>query len=290
MKKVGFITCEEFSDLYYDDKYLIAPFAKAGIEIVPVVWDQPMDYEELDLLVFRSAWDYHQKTAKFIDWLKTLKDVKVPICNPIIIVEQNHDKHYLKALQEKGFSIIPTLFFDNVSQINLAKILKEQGWSKGVIKPVISMSAYHTYSFDESKCTHLQKRLSEYYGATKVMVQKFTPEITTEGEWSIVFFDKKYCMSALKKPKAGDFRVQGELGGTAEYLDPPNHIIEEAKVILESYPEDILFARMDGIIHNGHFQLMEAELIDPELYFRAGEKGQAAFLKAIQARLSNVDG
>lgn len=285
MKKVGFITCEEFADLYYDDQYLVAPFSKAGIEIIPIIWDRPIDYEKFDLLVFRSAWDYHQKTAQFKEWLKTLKNVSTPICNAPAIIEQNYDKHYLKNLQEKGFSIIPTLFFEDVRQIDLATILEEQGWQKGVIKPVISMSAYHTYSFDENKCADLQQQLEQYYSETSVMVQKFTPEITTEGEWSIVFFDKTYCMSALKKPKAGDFRVQGELGGTVEYLDPPKKIIEEAKEILDSYQEDILYARMDGIIHNGQFQLMEAELIDPELYFRSGVKGQNAFLKAIQARL-----
>lgn len=287
MKKIGFITCEEFSDLYYDDKHLVAPFAKAGIEIVPVIWDQPIDYEKFDLLIFRSAWDYHYKTPQFKEWLQTLKSVNVPICNPPSLIEQNYDKHYLKELQEKGFSVIPTLFFEGVKQINLAEILKEQGWQKGVIKPVVSMSAYHTYSFDEHKCANLQSHLAAYYGETSVMVQKFTPEITTEGEWSIIFFDKQYCMSALKKPKVGDFRVQGELGGTVEYLDPPKAIIAAAKEILSYYKEDILYARMDGIIHNGHFQLMEAELIDPELYFRSGEKVQKAFLQAIQARLRN---
>jgi len=111
------------------------------------------------------------------------------------------------------------------------------------------------------------------------------PEIAVEGEWSIVFYDKEYCMSALKKPKSGDFRVQGEFGGSVTYLDPPSQIISAAKATLDYYQEDILYARMDGIIQNGQFVLMEAELIDPELYFRAGEKGQVAFLKAMQKRL-----
>lgn len=285
MKKVGFITCEQFSKLYYDDQHLIPIFRNAGIEIMPVIWDQPFNYEELDLLIFRSAWDYHHKTEEFANWLTTLKNSKTPIYNSPEIIEQNYDKHYLKDLQNQGYAIIPTLFYEEVSALSLQQLLKEKGWEKAVIKPTISMSAYHTYSFDKNNCQTLQQNLTTYYGKNAVMVQKFTPEITTEGEWSIVFFDKKYCMSALKKPKKGDFRVQGELGGTVQYLDPPALIIEEAKVILDYYPTDILYARMDGIIHNGHFQLMEAELIDPELYFRAGEKVQKAFLRAVQARL-----
>lgn len=285
MKNIGLITCKEFANLYYDDQYLLPAFAKANIQLIPVIWDEPTDLNKFDLLIFKSAWDYHQKTVTFERWLQTLKTIQTPICNPISIIEQNFNKYYLKDLQEKGLSIIPTLFFDDVQQLNLSQVLKEQGWPKAVIKPVISMSAYHTYRFDKSNCQTLQNNLVDYYGKTSVMVQKFTPEITTEGEWSIIFFDKKYCISALKKPKKGDFRVQSELGGTISYLDPPTNIIQEAKIILDSFPEDILYARMDGIIHKGHFQLMEAELIDPELYFRSGEKVQNAFLEAVLKKL-----
>jgi len=285
MKKIGLITCKEFANLYYDDQYLLDSFFKANIKLVPVVWEEPIDLDQFDLLIFKSAWDYHQKTTAFERWLQTLKTIQTPICNPISLIEQNYNKYYLKDLQEKGFSIIPTLFFDDVRQLSLTQVLAEKNWQKAVIKPVISMSAYHTYSFDKSNCQALQDKLVTYYGNTSVMVQKFTPEITTEGEWSIIFFDKKYCISALKKPKKGDFRVQSELGGTITYPEPPIHIIEEAKSILENYTEDILYARMDGIIHEGHFQLMEAELIDPELYFRSGEKVQKAFLETVLKRL-----
>ena len=285
MKKVGFITCQEYNQLAKDEQYLIAPFKAAGIEIVPVIWDQPINYEVFDLLLFRSAWDYHEKTAVFEAWLAELKKIKTPIYNPIPLIEENYDKRYLKKLQDKGFPIIPTLFFDNVKAIDLTQIMKDQQWEKGVIKPVISMSAYHTYSFDQTNCQTLQAQLVNYYGNTKVMVQQFAKEITEEGEWSLVFYDKQYCMAALKMPKKGDFRVQSELGGTITYPTPSANIIAEAKAILDSYDEEILYARMDGIIHNGHFQLMEAELIDPELYFRAGEKGQQGFLQAVLRRL-----
>ena len=285
MKKIGFITCQEYAHLDTDEQHILPLFEAAGLKIIPIIWDQPVNYEEFDLLVFRSAWDYHYKPAAFYDWLQELKQIKTPIANPISIIEENYDKYYLKAYQDKGFPIIPTLFFDDVKNLDLAKIMSEMNWERGVIKPAISMSAYHTYSFDPTNYKTIQSQLTKFYGATKVMVQKFAPEITSVGEWSLVFFDKQYCMSALKTPKKGDFRVQSELGGTIVYPEPPTHIIAEAKAILDSYEEDILYARMDGIIHKNHFQLMEAELIDPELYFRSGEKGRKAFLEAILRRV-----
>ena len=285
MKKIGFITCQEYAQLASDEHHLFPLFEAAGLKITPIIWDQPIAYEEFDLLVFRSAWDYHIKSAAFFEWLQVLKQINTPIANPISIIEENYDKYYLREYQAKGFSIIPTLFFDDVKNLDLATIMRERNWERGVIKPAISMSAYHTYSFDATNCELLQSQLSKFYGETKVMVQKFAPEITSVGEWSLVFFDKEYCMSALKTPKKGDFRVQSELGGTISYPEPPKQIIAEAKAILDSYKEDILYARMDGIIQNNHFQLMEAELIDPELYFRSGEKGRKAFLEAILRRL-----
>lgn len=285
MKKVGLFTCQQYAKLAIDEQHLIKPFKAAGIELIPVIWDEPINYEAFDLFLFRSAWDYHEKTVAFETWLEKLKTVTTPIYNPINIIQQNYDKQYLKDLQHKGFYIIPTLFFDNVANINLAQIMAAQQWDKGVIKPVISMSAYHTYSFDQDSCHDLQGQLRNYYGDTKVMVQQFAQEITIEGEWSLVFFDKQYCMTALKTPKKGEFRVQSELGGTITYTEPPAPIIAAAKAILDSYEEEILYARMDGIIHNGHFQLMEAELIDPELYFRSGEKVQQGFLEAVLRRL-----
>ncbi|MEM6320066.1 MAG: hypothetical protein AAF960_20505 [Bacteroidota bacterium] len=285
MKKIGCVTCREFSDLYYDDQYLLPLFEKHQLKLVPIVWDEPFDYESLDMLLFRSAWDYHQKTEAFVQYLQQLKKLKVPVFNPITLIEKNYDKHYLRDLANFGFSVIPTLFFSSVETVNLEQMLLENNWQKGVIKPVISMSAYHTYAFDNENCATLQKKLAGAYGQSAVMVQKFADEITTDGEWSLVFFDKKYCMTAHKQPKKGDFRVQTDLGGTVTYQHPPDLIVEEARAILDSFSEPILYARMDGIIHKGHFQLMEAELIDPELYFRSGAKVQQGFLEAIQAYL-----
>jgi len=67
LQKVGFITCEEYADLAKDEQHLFPSFKEAGVQIIPVIWDQPIRYDELDLLVFRSAWDYHHKTDTFFN-------------------------------------------------------------------------------------------------------------------------------------------------------------------------------------------------------------------------------
>lgn len=285
MKKIGFITSVEDADLYYDDKYLIEPFLESGIEIVPVIWDQYFDYNSVDLLIFRSAWDYHHKVPKFQAWLNQLETISSKVWNPPSIIQQNYDKFYLKELNRSGVFIIPTLFYPSVKEVDLQQILIQHNWEKGVIKPAISMSAYQTYSFSMENAAILQQELINNYGNTKVIIQQFSEAIVKEGEWSLVFFNKKYCFSVLKSPKAGDFRVQSDFGGTHQIIDPSEKIIAQAKAILDQYEEPLLYARVDGVQQDGNFQLMELELIDPELYFRYGEKVRKAFLEAIRELL-----
>ena len=285
MKKIGFITSQEHSNLYHDDRHLIEPFRKESIEIEPVIWDTENDFSDLSLLIFRSAWDYHFKTEKFKNWLEELEKQDVKILNPLSIIQQNYDKFYLKNLSEKSLPIIPTAFYENVEGLDLKSVLKENNWQKAVIKPAVSMSAYQTFSFDKSNCEILQKDLKKHFEDSKVIIQEFAHEIVEEGEWSLIFFDKHYCTTILKKPKKGDFRVQGELGGTSQVAQPSERVIWQAQKILFSFDEPLLYARVDGIIRNGNFQLMELELIDPELFFRVNPKAITSFLAGIKKRL-----
>ncbi|MCR9287161.1 MAG: hypothetical protein NXI23_07180 [Bacteroidetes bacterium] len=285
MKRIGFITSQEHSALYYDDRYLIVPFQKEGIEIVPVVWDGDNSFSDLDLLVFRSAWDYHFKMEQFENWLEEINKENIKIFNPISVIQGNYDKFYLKGLAEKGLPIIPTSFVENTESLNLKTLLEKNNWEKAVIKPAVSMSAYQTFSFDQSNSEVLQKELKNTFGAGRVIIQEFAQEIVEEGEWSLIFFDKHYCTAILKKPKKGDFRVQGELGGTAQIAQPSERVIWQAQRILFSFEEPLLYARVDGIIREGNFYLMELELIDPELFFRVSPKAITSFLAGIKKRI-----
>lgn len=285
MKKVGFITSQEHANLYYDDQYLIEPFRNEGIEIVSVIWDEENDFSNLDLVVFRSAWDYHHKVEGFKKWLKYIDNQGFKVFNPISVVKENYDKFYLKDLSEKGLKIIPTVFFESVEKLDLGLVLEENNWQKAVIKPAISMSAYQTFSFDKGNIDRVQTDLKKAFGTSKVIIQEFAREIIEEGEWSLIFFDKHYCTAVLKKPKKGDFRVQGELGGTYEVVQPSERIIWQAQKILFSFKEPLLYARVDGIIRDGKFFLMELELIDPELFFRTNPKVISSFLSAVKRRI-----
>ena len=77
-----------------------------------------------------------------------------------------------------------------------------------------------------------------------------------------------------KKPVDGDFRVQSQFGGHYTLIAPKIEFIQQAQKIVNSFPEKLLYARVDGIIINNQLQLMEVECIEPDLYFdlAAGSK------------------
>ncbi len=100
------------------------------------------------------------------------------------------------------------------------------------------------------------------------MVQPFVEEIKG-GEWSFLFFNDTYSHCVLKIPKQGDFRVQHQHGGSISYPEPNPLHIEQAQAYVKGLPQRTLYARVDGVIVNSSFVLMELELIEPYLFLRA---------------------
>src|SRR5205085_12062524 len=117
-------------------------------------------------------------------------------------------------------------------------------------------------------------------------VQKFIDEIKN-GEWSLLFFNKKYSHSVLKVPKSDDFRVQSEFGGEYIYNEAPERLIEQAQKIVDNVKDELLYARVDGIFMDGQLYLMELELIEPDLFLN-DEKIWDRFAKAILERLNDI--
>ncbi len=151
--------------------------------------------------------------------------------------------------------------------MDLVDLLKQKDWRKAVIKPVISASAHQTYTVDASDLKNGQAKLDDLLTKGGVIVQSFMDEVQTKGEWSLIFFDKKYSHVAIKRPKQDDFRVQREHGGSAEAAIASPALISQAQAVLDKVESRLLYARVDGIERNGLFFLMELELIEPFLFF-----------------------
>ncbi len=105
-----------------------------------------------------------------------------------------------------------------------------------------------------------------------------------QGELSLLFFDGTYSHAMLKRPGAGDFRVQEELGGSSTLAAPPPELIEQAREIVRRLDERPLYARVDGLDLLGTFTLMELELIEPVLFLGSHPPAAAHLADALEAR------
>ena len=76
---------------------------------------------------------------------------------------------------------------------------------KAVQKPVISANAEDTKLIDT-------KTLMEAQISTPYLIQEFVPQIASNGEMSLFYFDGEYSHAFCKWPKASDFRVQQKHG------------------------------------------------------------------------------
>ena len=94
----------------------------------------------------------------------------------------------------------------------------------------------------------------------------------------------------LKKPAAGDFRVQEELGGHGEPRDPAPAIVEEARRVLSHAAGRLLYARVDGIERDGRFVLMELEINEPFLYIGSSSGAATRFADAIARTTARAPG
>ncbi len=308
---IGWVTCARFPNGFEREDGVVARLRAAGHEVTPWVWTlpAPVDY---DLVIVRSPWDYHLHAARWFAWLDGLT---VRCLNPVDVLRWNSDKSYLLEL---GVPIVPTVIASR--GMSLAAAMGD--WADVVVKPVISASAHRTWRTGpgaepsasalrdpiraepsasalrdpiraEPSASALrdpiraEERFEAELALSNLLVQPFLPEVLETGEWSLVFIDLEFSHAVLKRPKGGDFRSQEEYGSRLQRLDPPDFVLAAARNALAGAPirEHLLYARVDGVVREGEFYLMELELVDPTLFLEHEEGAAARFAEAILREL-----
>ena len=286
MHRIAFATSPELPELDADDRLALEPLGRRGVEVVPAVWSDPaVDWGAFELVVVRSCWDYHLEPEAFRAWIERLADAGLPVQNPPPVLRWNLDKHYLRELEEAGVPIAPTVWLPRGAAADLRAILAERGWSEAVVKPAVSLSAHGTWRTRRGSAAADQGRLERALAGGAMLVQRFLGEIVSEGEWSLTFLRGRFRHGVLKRPAAGDFRVQHEHGGERLAREPEPALVRQARAVLERVEAACLYARVDGVRIEGRLVLMELELIDPQLYLAQDPGAPERFAAAIDAEL-----
>jgi len=280
--EVAFVTCRQLPDIHDDDGLAADVLRDRGIPVVSAVWDEPAaDWRRYRCVVIRSTWDYHHHQDRYAAWLRRCADDGVRLWNPPATVLANMNKRYLSDLEQRGVDVVPTEYLDVGHGQSLRGLLERRGWDRAVVKPAVSASAYRTWRTTTATADRDQAAFEEDSARHEVLVQPHVDEIATRGEWSLVFFAGEYSHATIKRPAAGDFRVQEELGGHSAPAEPPDHVIESARHILSLSPSPLLYARVDGIERGQRFMLMELEINEPYLFLGSSPGAAVRFANAI---------
>ncbi|CAF9912413.1 MAG: hypothetical protein ALECFALPRED_008110 [Alectoria fallacina] len=313
--KVLFLTTEPPETIkaewpFYQNWFLPQTIRERGAVVELRCWRNP-DLDAASVSTYNSItflWcnDYHQHPEEFP---KFVRNVLVPaqrlnpsvhIFNDPTVVLWNTDKHYLLELAEAGYRVPRSKFVDigQHTHASLKSVIDEFSDSKPlVLKPAISGSARNTHliqiprALTPDNIAFLDRILTE--GSNGDLILQQYEEGISSGEYSLIFVNGKHTHTILKVPQAGEYRCQGEYGGsTAEIavVDVPRCATEAAQDLwkfLESKVEKsekenkiwtgrgLVYARIDGIIKDDAFILMEIEAIEPHLWLEANSGGEA---------------
>ena len=255
-----------------------APLRRAGVEVEGRTWTEAGDLGGFDLVLPLLAWGYPRETARWLAAVDLWEAAGVRLLNPPSVLRWNSDKSYLGRLAERGAPVVPARYVERVDAGALAEAATAFGTERLVAKPLVSSTAWRTIRWPEDPIADGPQ------GAA--IVQPYLPSIENDGELSLLFFAGRYSHAIRKVPQPGEFRVQPEYDGVIAACDPAGDELAAARAILAAVEEELLFARVDLVRGlSGRPELIELELIEPDLYLGYDPQGGVLFAEAVLAAL-----
>ena len=271
-----------------EDALVIAACEARGFHCTRVGWDDPtVDWSRFDAAVFRTTWDYFERYAEFRAWFERA-EAQTRLINAPKTLRWNFDKHYLLDLQRAGVRIVPSAFLEIGTRVELAAVLREQGWTEAVVKPAVSGAARHTYRIDEASAAAHDPIVNELLVDEAMIVQPFQRAIVEGGEITVMVFGGRASHAVRKVAREGDFRVQDDHGGSVHAHVPSDEEVDFAQRAMAAVDPTPVYGRVDFIRDNeGELAVMELELVEPELWFRLDPPSAERFAEALAAALSS---
>lgn len=289
MPQICFVTCRTWPEISESDRLVQRALEARGATVEARAWNDPgASWNGFDAIVLRSNWDYHFEPDAFLGWLDHLERAGARVLNPPALVRWNLSKAYLLELARAGVPTVATVILEDESRAGLEAVMAARAWRRVVMKPVISASAHDTRLVSAATIDEAVDALASGAMRRPVLVQPFVEEIQARGEWSLVFIETDMTHAVLKRPAAGEFRVQPRLGGTVDTPPPPDGIRAVAGAALAALPAPPLYARIDGVETAAGFQIMEVEVNEPGLFFPHAPAAAARFAEALLRRVSST--
>ena len=281
-------TCANLPGWEVDDRPFHDALRRRGIPFELKVWDDPtVPWDEFDTCLIRTTWDYHEKREAFVHWAKARAGHQ-RFFNPPQVIEWNSHKGYLRELADAGVPLAPTEWLTKGSDVDVRALVRDRGWSRAFLKPMVGLCASDTLRFDvdEDGIQAATEHLREHLPKGDFILQPYLSRVEVDGELSALFFGGEFSHAVQKIPVPGDYRVQDDWGAT----DKPISMHSEHKalaartlrIVEEILGCSLLYARVDLMFDDrGQLVLTELELIEPSLFFRHGPLGPDLLVDAL---------
>jgi glutathione synthase/RimK-type ligase-like ATP-grasp enzyme len=261
---------------------LVEALAGLGIAAELHPWDDDAGWSDAVLVVSRTPWDYFLRHGEFASWVREVA-AATRLENPPEVILWNAHKSYLLDLERTGVPVVATELVERGAGES-AQARAFDGYDEVVIKPAVSGGALDTIKTRAGEAL-ARDHLAELTARGDALVQPFLREIEESGETSLIFFDGKFSHAVRKIPTAGEYRVQEEYGGAVVEHDPTPAEFAVAEATLAAAPAATSYARIDLVELDSGPAIMEAELIEPELFLGTHPEAAPRFAEALARRL-----
>lgn len=273
--KIYIASSEKYLGKIQEDIYIRNAYRNAGLfsEIVTLK-DIANISEPSDVVILRSIWGYHICYKEFIEEISHLKKRRVKLVNDYNFIFWNIDKcKYLNEINH--MNVVPTVSLqlksvDTMAGISdvISETSRRLSTNTLVIKPSISASGYLTFRCDTSKNNETVIVALKNYKQLNFIAQPYRPAIS-EGEISVIMINGVSLYGVKRYPGI----LNDKLNPTyIKLADVPSAIRRETAELnnffLKKFGALPNICRVDFLKTDTGHEILEVELIDPDLFFR----------------------
>ena len=272
------VTCAEWPEGEPGHGALDVALEAQGLTARWVQWDdRGVDWGAADGGAVRSVWDYDRRLGEFLGWAS---GVGPALLNGVDVFRWNTDKRYLVDLQSSGLPVVPTSAADTVFDVRAAA----DAYGVAVIKPRVGAGGRGLEVVSDGRVW-----LPSPDGHPGPwVVQPLVESIHHDGETSVFMIAGHPISQVQKLPSATDIRVQEQFGGAMRSVelarDAALLAAEAVAAVVDLLGDEVVYARVDMLRHEGRLVISEIELTEPGLYLDVLPLNALPFAEAIAAR------
>jgi hypothetical protein len=273
--KIYIASSEKNAGKIQEDIYLRDTYRSMGFfSEIGALKDIVKNSQPLDVVLLKSIWGYHIDHQEFLEKISILKTKNIKLINDYDFILWNiHKYEYLNKIKHMGIVPMVPLQFGSAGTISeicseISKAGEMLDTVTLVIKPCISESGYLTFKYETNGDNKMTLALLKKNKHLDFIAQPYRSTLS-QGEVSAVIINGVPLYGIKRFP--GTF--YDKLDSVYIKLnDVPGAILKKVallrKYFLKRFGLVPNICRVDFLKANVGYEILEVELIDPDLYFR----------------------